>query len=160
MDACTSRAAASIFRLRSNCIVMLVEPRLLAEVISVIDAMRPNCRSSGVATEDAMVSGLAPGNCADTEMVGKSTWGSGDTGKTRKATQPASAMAMVSSVVATGLRMKSPEMFMASLCRCRLRTGSDFALLLAGESSRQPIEPKVNDRRGVKRQRLAEDKTA
>ena len=42
--------------------------------------MRPNCRSSGVATADAIVSGLAPGRLADTEMVGKSTCGSGDTG--------------------------------------------------------------------------------
>src|SRR5258708_28164618 len=61
MAACTSRDAASILRLRSNCRVMLVEPRLLDEVISLIPAMRPNWRSRGVATADAMVSGLAPG---------------------------------------------------------------------------------------------------
>ena len=48
-------------------------------------AMRPNCRSSGVATEVAIVSGLAPGSAADTWMVGKSTCGSGDTGSSRKA---------------------------------------------------------------------------
>ena len=60
----------------------------------------PNWRSSGVATEDAMVSGLAPGKPALTEIVGKSTCGSGDTGRNRKATAPASAMATVSSVVA------------------------------------------------------------
>ncbi len=36
-------------------------PSVLDEVISVTAAMRPNCRSSGVATEEAMVSGLAPG---------------------------------------------------------------------------------------------------
>ena len=29
-----------------------------------------NCRSSGVATADAMVSGFAPGRLADTVMVG------------------------------------------------------------------------------------------
>ena len=45
-------------------------------------------------------------------MVGKSTWGSGDTGSTRKATLPANATAMVSSVVATGLRMNTSERFM------------------------------------------------
>src|ERR1700691_2893623 len=95
--ACTSRAAASIFRLRSNCIVMLVDPRLLDEVISVTDAMRPNWRSRGVATEEAIVSGLAPGNDADTDTVGKSTCGSGETGRIRKATIPASAIAMVRS---------------------------------------------------------------
>ncbi len=73
MAACTSRAAASMSRSRSNCSVMLVDPRALDEVISVTAAMRPNCRSSGVATEEAMVSGLAPGKPALTEMVGKST---------------------------------------------------------------------------------------
>ena len=60
---------------------MLQDPRVLDEVISVTAAMRPNWRSSGVATEDAMVSGLAPGKPALTEMVGKSTCGSGDTGR-------------------------------------------------------------------------------
>ncbi len=80
MAASTSRAAASISRFRSNCSVMLVAPRLLDEVISVTEAIWPNCRSSGVATEDAMVSGLAPGSCGCTEMVGKSTCGSGETG--------------------------------------------------------------------------------
>ena len=81
---------------------MLLDPRVLDEVISVTAAMRPNWRSSGVATEEAMVSGLAPGRPALTEMVGKSTCGSGDTGRMRKATAPASAMATVRSVVATG----------------------------------------------------------
>jgi hypothetical protein len=38
-----------------------VAPKKLVEVISVTPAMRPNCRSSGVATDDAIVSGLAPG---------------------------------------------------------------------------------------------------
>ncbi len=81
MAACTSRAAASMFRLRSNCRVMFVDPRELDDVISVMPAMRPNWRSRGVATEEAMVSGLAPGNPADTWMVGNSTWGSGATGR-------------------------------------------------------------------------------
>ena len=35
-------------------------------VISVMPAIRPNCRSSGVATDEAIVSGLAPGSAADT----------------------------------------------------------------------------------------------
>ena len=61
--------------------VMDVEPIPLDEVISVIPAMRPNCRSRGVATEEAMVSGLAPGSPAETLMVGNSTWGSGETGR-------------------------------------------------------------------------------
>ena len=71
---------------------MLVEPSELDEVISVTAAMRPNCRSSGVATDDAIVSGLAPGSDAETEIVGKSTCGSGDTGSRRNAAAPASPM--------------------------------------------------------------------
>src|ERR1039457_2369617 len=43
--ACTSRAAASMSRFRSNWSVMLVDPRALDEVISVTAAMRPNWRS-------------------------------------------------------------------------------------------------------------------
>ena len=83
MAACTSRAAASMLRSRSNCNVTLVAPSRLAEVISVTPAMRANCRSSGVATEAAIVSGLAPGSVACTEMTGNSTWGSGATGSVR-----------------------------------------------------------------------------
>ena len=40
----------------------------------------PNWRSSGAVTSDAMVSGLAPGSCVVTWMVGKSTCGSAETG--------------------------------------------------------------------------------
>ena len=54
---------------------MLVAPSELDEVISVTEAMRLNWRSSGVATADAIVSGLAPGRPAETEIVGKSTCG-------------------------------------------------------------------------------------
>src|SRR6267378_2402137 len=79
---------------------MPVEPRPLEEVIWVTPAMRPNWRSRGVATAEAMVSGLAPGRPAPTEMVGKSTCGSGATGKNRKATTPDRRMAKVISDVA------------------------------------------------------------
>ena len=91
---------------------MLVLPRLLTEVISVTPAIRPNWRSRGAATEVDMVSGSAPGREAETEMVGKSTWGSGDTGRRRKAMMPASRSPTVRSVVATGRRMNVAEMFM------------------------------------------------
>jgi hypothetical protein len=94
MPASTSRAAPLMSRLRSNCSVTLVVPSELEEVISVTPAMCPNCRSSGVAIEDAMMSGLAPGSEAATVMVGKSTCGSGDTGSTMNAMAPASATAM------------------------------------------------------------------
>src|SRR5580704_7822573 len=89
---------------------MLVVPRKLDEVISVTPAMRPNWRSRGVATEEAIISGLAPGRDAPTEMVGKSTCGSGDTGRKLNATAPARATATVSRVVATGRRINGEDM--------------------------------------------------
>jgi hypothetical protein len=71
--ASTSRAAPSMSRSRPNCSVTREAPVVLCEVISVTSAICPRCRSSGVATVDAMTSGLAPAMLADTEMVGKST---------------------------------------------------------------------------------------
>jgi hypothetical protein len=50
-----------MFLSKSNWSVTLVEPSELLLVISVMPAIRPNWRSSGVATDDAIVSGLAPG---------------------------------------------------------------------------------------------------
>src|SRR5207244_3495 len=49
--ACTSRAAASMLRLRSNWRTTVVAPSKLLDVISVTPAMRPNGRSSGVESE-------------------------------------------------------------------------------------------------------------
>jgi hypothetical protein len=43
---------------------------VLDEVIWTMPGICPNCSSSGVATEDAIVCGSAPGNCAVTEIVG------------------------------------------------------------------------------------------
>src|SRR5580698_8588106 len=91
--------------------VIEVLPRVLDDVISVTPAMWPNCRSSGVATEDAMISALPPGKLACTEIVGKSTCGSGDTGSTVNPIAPAIAIATVSSVVATGRRINGEEIF-------------------------------------------------
>ena len=54
---------------------MLVEPSVDDEVMLVMPAMVANWRSKGAATDTAMVSGLAPGNCAETEMVGTSMRG-------------------------------------------------------------------------------------
>src|SRR3984957_19314942 len=79
--ACTSRAAALMSRLRSNWSTTCADPTELLEVISVIPAMRVNCFSSGVATDAAITSGLAPGRPALTLMVGKSTSGKAETGK-------------------------------------------------------------------------------
>ena len=91
---------------------MLVLPRELEEVISVMPAMCPSCRSRGVATDDAIISALAPGSPVLMLMVGKSTCGNGATGKTVYAIAPVSAMAKVNSVVATGRRMKGAERLM------------------------------------------------
>ncbi len=91
---------------------MRVEPCELFEVISLTPAMVPSARSSGVATLDAIVSGLAPGRLAKTMMTGKSTCGSGETGSSMNATAPASTIDRLSSVVATGRRMNGDEMLM------------------------------------------------
>src|SRR5205823_13053811 len=114
--ASTSRAAALMSRLRSNWRVTLVVPRPLEEVICVTPAMRPNWRSRGVATAEAIVSGLAPGKPAPTEMVGKSTCGSGATGKNWKATTPERRIAKVISDVATGRRINGAEKLEEKCC--------------------------------------------
>ena len=59
--ACTSCAAPSMSRPRSNCSVTWLMPNELDEVIIDSDGIWPNCRSSGAVTSAAMVSGLAPG---------------------------------------------------------------------------------------------------
>ncbi len=65
---------------------MLVLPMAEIEVISVTPEISPSRRSSGAATEFAMVSGSAPGRPAKTTMVGISTEGSAETGRKREAT--------------------------------------------------------------------------
>ena len=60
-------------RPRSNCNVTCELPVELDELISSMPAMVVNCRSSGLATEDAIVPGSPPGNPALTFNVGKST---------------------------------------------------------------------------------------
>ena len=75
--------------------------------------MVENWRSSGVATDDAMVSGLAPGRVAFTWMVGKSTFGRSLTGKAEYPASPKSTMPDITSVVITGRRMKISVMFIA-----------------------------------------------
>jgi len=57
----TSSAAPSMLRSRSNCRTIDAKPRPDCDVIVVIDGMVANWRSSGAATEAAIVSGLAPG---------------------------------------------------------------------------------------------------
>ena len=69
-----------MFRSRSNWTTTCVAPLTLVDVICVTPAICDSCRSSGCATVDAIVSGLAPGRLAETCMVGNSTRGSGATG--------------------------------------------------------------------------------
>ena len=70
-----SPAAPSMLRPRSNCTVIELVPRTLDDVSCVTPGIRANCFSSGVVTDDAMVTGSAPGSCVVTWMVGKSTCG-------------------------------------------------------------------------------------
>jgi hypothetical protein len=70
MAACTSCAAPSMSRSRANWSEMEVPPWVLLEVITSMPGMVENSFSNGVATDEAMVSGPAPGRLAFTEMVG------------------------------------------------------------------------------------------
>src|ERR1051326_6953806 len=100
-----------MLRERSNCMVMFVDPNWLVEVIWLTPAMRPNCRSSGVATDEAIVSGLVPGSPAPTLITGYSTWGIGATGNRKYARMPAINKPMANNEVATGRRINGAEMF-------------------------------------------------
>ena len=60
---------------------MLVLPIELTDVIESRPAIPVNWRSSGVATAEAIVAGLAPGRLAPTLIVGKSTVGRSLTGR-------------------------------------------------------------------------------
>ena len=85
----TSVSALPMSVPRSNCSVICVLPSTLVEVICASPgSIWPNSVSSGVATVEAMVSGLAPGYCAVTVRVGNSTFGSGATGSSGIGDQP------------------------------------------------------------------------
>ena len=64
MAVCTSVTALSMLRFRSNVSVMLVLPVPLCEVISSMPAIVVNWRSSGLATDAAIVTGSPPGRFA------------------------------------------------------------------------------------------------
>src|SRR6516225_2703141 len=78
---CTSCAAPSMLRFRSNWRTMFTIPSPLDEVIWVTPGICANWRSSGVAIDDAIVSGADPENVEVTWMVGKSTCGKAPTGR-------------------------------------------------------------------------------
>src|SRR5271170_5121929 len=85
-------------------------PTKLVEVSSVTPAMVANRFSSGSATVEAMMSGLAPAKLACTTTTGKVIFGSGATGRWKYASTPDSAMAIASNEVATGRLMNSDGM--------------------------------------------------
>ena len=113
--ACTSCAAASMFRLSSKSIVMLVLPCTLDETIDSMPAIVENSRSSGVATDEAIVSGFAPGRLADTAMVGRSMFGRSLTGRKRYPMIPKTRIPTMTSVVMTGRRMNKAAIFMRAI---------------------------------------------
>src|SRR5258708_16702282 len=90
----------------------------LVETIESMPAMVANCCSKGVATAEAIVSGVAPGKLALTTIVGKSTLGRSLTGSNRYAITPKTHKATVTNVVMMGLRMQSSGKFMAALVTC------------------------------------------
>src|SRR5687768_11703596 len=67
---CTSVAAESRLFSSANSSVRLVLPCVLFDVTSLSPLICMNCRSSGVATLAAIVSGLAPGYEAVTWITG------------------------------------------------------------------------------------------
>jgi hypothetical protein len=76
--------------------------------------MRPNCRSNGVATAEAMVCGSAPGKPAPTLITGKSIFGREATGRKLKARIPDNSSAAAKSDVPIGRRMNGAEILISS----------------------------------------------
>src|ERR1700722_6229 len=133
-------------------------PVWLCDVISVTSAICPRCRSSGAARLVATTSGLAPGNCAVTEIVGKSTCGRGETGRAPYPSNPPNAIATVRSVVAAGRAMKGAETFMGR--RASRSLGGRGARTATEKVRAEALDRKVNDGRRVQRQELAEQQSA
>src|SRR3954447_18091947 len=154
--ACTSRAAPSMLRARSNCTMIEVCPSDETEVISVTPAMVARWRSSGAATVAAMIAGSAPGRLAETRIVGSSTLGMLETGRNRQATIPTSSNPTASSVVPIGRMMNGYEKF---ICLLRgLRRGAWRRT--ACHADAQALHREIDHRRGVERQQLAEQQAA
>src|ERR1700694_4059233 len=76
MAAWMSLAAPSMLLLRSNWIVIAVEPSELVDVICGTPGICASCRSSGCATDDAMVSGLPPSAGTEESFENSPSWGS------------------------------------------------------------------------------------
>src|SRR5262245_57313617 len=138
-----SCAAASILRLRLNCTVIRPTPSPLTEVIESTPAMAANSFSSGVAIEAAMVAGLAPGMLVETEIVGKSTFGSAATGRKGYPAKPTRTIASVNAVVITGRWMQSVG---SDILTLRDRSGLCLWLSAVGPRNahaRSVVEPQL-----------------
>src|SRR3569623_1011669 len=96
---CTSSAAPSILRSRTNWMVIEVLPDDDDEVIDEMPAMVESWRSIGEATVAAMVSGEAPGCVAVLRMGGKSTACSAATASSRYPKTPSTMTEAIISVV-------------------------------------------------------------
>jgi hypothetical protein len=104
-------------RLRTNWRVILVDPRPLVEVMESMPLIVENCRSRGVAIEEAIVSALAPGRLAFTLIVGKSTLGRSFTASCRYPITPKRRMAIMTRVVMMGRRIKSSVTLIGAFSR-------------------------------------------
>ena len=130
-------------------------------------AIRPNWRSSGVATAEAIVSGLAPGRPAETLMVGNSTSGQrrhgqhlvGDAAGQR---QPGREERGADRPLDEGCREAHRSAGGAGSQRRRRLPWrmADVGRLDVRRRRARPIEEQVDHRRGVERQHLADDQAA
>ena len=158
MAAWTSRPAASMSRSRSNCMTMLVLPNWLTDVICVMPAMRPNMRSSGVATEEAMVSGLAPGRFGkhvDRRILHFGQRGDRDMGESNTAGQQQRDRQQRS-----GDRALNKGGGYVHWLVPDLMGGTGVPTVASAQPAGELIKPNVDHRRGVQRQHLAEQQAA
>ena len=116
--ACTSPAARSMRRSRSNCSVMFAMPTELVDQIRSTPEIAARRRSSGAVTDAAITPGSAPGRLAVTWIVGYSMAGRLTTGRNQYATAPARSTARAIRVVATGRRTNGSEMLIRFRAHC------------------------------------------
>src|SRR2546425_6114375 len=109
-----------MLRLRLNCRVTVVCPCVLAELMLSRPAMVENWRSSGVATAEAIVSGLAPGRKANTWMVGRSTFARSLTGRSRRSEEHTSELQSLAYLVCRLLLEKKKEAVVFSVITIKL----------------------------------------
>ena len=122
--------------------------------------MLPSDRSSGVATLEAMISGLAPGRLACTVITGKSMFGSGDTGSRQADPTAAGSRAEQHGRHRAGDKRGGK----VHACPARLQSGSRLRLrqrlATAPEALAEAVEEEVDHRCGEQRQQLTEQQAA